>query len=265
MIDIHSHILPGIDDGARSMDEALRMSEMALADGINTIVATPHHMLGVYENTKEEISAELQRFREALNSAGVDIEVLPGSDVSLEDGLPGAIGAGTVMTLNDGGKFLLLELPTFFQPNQVKEQVFKLKLGGVVSVISHPERNLRLMENTDTLYDLITMGALVQITGESLSGRMGGNVRGNALKLLKLGMVHVIATDAHNTSSRPPVLSAAREAAAAVVGADEAEKMVLHTPRAIIDGIAPNLDEPRREGRRGFLGSILGGLGGGRH
>ena len=263
MIDIHSHILPGIDDGARSMDEALRMSEMALADGIKTIVATPHHMKGVYENTKGVISAELARFKEVLKENGVDLDVLPGSDVSLEDGLAGAIRAGTIMTINDGGKFLLLELPTFFQPHQVKEQIFKLKLRGIVPIISHPERNPRLMEEIDTLYDLITMGALVQITGEALSGRMGGNIRGNAFKLLKLGMVHVIATDSHNTSSRPPVLSRARDAAAAVVGPDEAEKMVLHNPRAIIGGNVPDLKEPQREGRKGFLGSVLGRLGGG--
>jgi protein-tyrosine phosphatase len=245
MIDIHSHILPGLDDGPKTLDDALLMCEIAQEDGIKSIVATPHNLNGSYENERARIARETVSLNKALRQRKIDVNVIPGSDTRLDTNLLEMLQEGKVMTINDTGKFLLLELGSFFIAEQVKRQLFELRLRGITPVISHPERNETLMEDLDALREFITMGALTQITAGSITGDFGRAVQKNALRLLGSNMAHVLATDAHNTTSRPPVLSRALRAISRELGDGEARRMVLDTPQSIINGTMPPIKELR--------------------
>lgn len=249
MIDIHSHILPGLDDGPRTLDNALRMCEIAREDGIKTMVATPHTLNGIYENGKEAIGKGTATLNDALRKRECDIDILPGSDTRLGTSLPEMLKEGRVMTVNDTGKFLLVELSPFFVADQVKQQLFELSISGVTPVISHPERNETLMDDLEVVRYFIRLGALIQITAGSVTGHFGRNVEKSTMRLLRLNMVHVLATDAHNITSRPPVLSKALRVISNEIGADEARKMVVDTPQSIINGIRPTIKEPLKEKR----------------
>lgn len=253
MIDIHSHILPGLDDGPSTLDDALSMCEIARGDGIKTIVATPHNLNGIYENDRKRIAEETASLNDALRKGKCDIIILPGSDTRLEIDLLGMLKSGRVMTVNDTGKFLLVELSPFFVAEQVKQQMFELRLAGVTPIVSHPERNETLMDDLDVLRYFIQMGAIVQITAGSITGHFGRKVEKSSMRLIRLNMAHVLATDAHNTTSRPPVLSKALSVISKEMGDDEARKMVLDTPQSIISGTKPTIKEPLKEKRRSIF------------
>lgn len=253
MIDLHCHVLPGLDDGARDMEEAVGMCELAARDGIRTIVATPHTLNGVYENKREAVLEAVLALRDVLRGRGVEVEVLPGSDASMDARLISGVREGAVTTINDGGRSLLLELPRFFVPGQARDLVFDLGLMGVTPVLSHPERNEAAMGDLGALYEMIKGGALVQITAGSVTGRFGERARKNALVLLEHSMVHILATDAHDTSARPPLLSEAVEAASRHVGREAASRMVGETPGALVAGERPEVEGPRRAKKRGFF------------
>lgn len=253
MIDLHSHILPGMDDGPKSTDKALDMCDMAIEDGIKTIVATPHHLNGVYKNERLKILDNIKSFRKIIHERGRDIEILPGSDVHMDADLLGGIKKNEIMTVNNNGRFLLLELPHFFLVEQIKQMIFAIKLKGITLIVSHPERNNTLMEDMNILYDLIEMGTLVQITVGSITGDFGRAVKRNAFALLRLNMVHILATDAHNTSTRPPLLSKALGMISKVTSAEDARKMVSETPAAVIKGVMPSIKEPLRKKKSYFM------------
>jgi protein-tyrosine phosphatase len=257
MIDIHSHILPGLDDGVQGIEEALRMCELASEDGISTVVATPHHLNGVYQNSRETVLRATQALNTAVRDRGLEIEVLPGSDTHLDARVLDELEGESVMTINDNRRFLLLELPRFTSFDHVKKMIFGMKLMGVTPVISHPERNSTIMEDTGLLYELIGIGALVQITAGSLTGGFGKATKRNALLLLESNMAHIIATDAHNASTRPPLLSRAVELVSGEVGPEEARMMVLDTPEAVINGTAPRIKKPIKK-KKSTLFSLFG-------
>jgi protein-tyrosine phosphatase len=260
MIDIHSHILPGLDDGASDMDEAIRMCSIAADDGIAQVVATPHHLNGTYYNPKNTVANAVASLNEALHKHNVDVTVLPGSDVHLGTNLldEAKAKAERIMTINNSGKFMLLELPSFFVPQHVREQVFRLKLIGVTSIITHPERNKIAMEEPGFLYDLVLAGALLQITAGSITGDFGGAVKDRAHRLMDSGMAHIVATDAHNSSSRPPGLSRAFKILSDVVGPDEARMTVLDRPTAVISGTMPLVNKPILPKKKRTILSLLG-------
>ena len=247
MIDMHSHILPGVDDGPGEIETALKILDIAVNDGIKTVVATPHDLNGVYRNNREKILQDVRGLREIVRKKNRDIDILPGSDTYMAAELLEELDKDNVMTLNNSGKFLFLELPSFFIPEQIKQQTFEIRLRGITPVITHPERNAVMMENPDILYELIRAGALVQITAGSVTGDFGRDARKNALRLLQLNMAHILATDAHNTSSRPPVLSKALRTVREEIGAKGAAKMVLDTPLSLINGTEPSVGEPLRK------------------
>jgi protein-tyrosine phosphatase len=258
MIDIHSHILPGLDDGAKDMDEAIRMCSIAADDGIAQVVATPHHLNGTYYNPKNTVADAVASLNEALRKHNVNVTVLPGSDVHLGTDLLDEVKAERIMTINNGGKFMLLELPSFFVPQHVREQVFRLKLIGVTSIITHPERNKTAMEEPDFLYDLVLAGALLQVTAGSITGDFGGAVADRAHRLIGSGMAHIVATDAHNSSSRPPGLSKAFKILSNIVEPDEARMTVFDRPAAIIAGEMPLINRPVRPKKKRTILSLLG-------
>ncbi len=234
MIDIHCHILPGMDDGPASLEESLKMCKIAYNDGIRIIVATPHTLNGLYLNGKEEI----RNLVEILNSkTDIDIKILPGADVHISPDIPELIEDGNIMTINDNMRYILIEFPYMNVPQNIDRFLFSLKKRGITPIITHPERNLAIQRDIKIMYELLKMGALSQITGMSITGDFGRDVRVCAENLLTHNLVHIISSDAHSQDLRPPILSKGFSSASRIVGRELALKMVKDNPFAVINGI----------------------------
>lgn len=253
MIDIHCHILPGIDDGAETIEESLEMARMAVADGTTKIVATPHQQNGVYNNSAERIRQHVEHLRTALKEAGIPLKILPGADVHIDVNTVAHIKSGEIMTVNQTGRYFLLEFPAHAIPPNIEKITFDLLLKNVTPILTHPERIAEVQDNPQRIYELVSSGVLSQITAMSLSGGFGRRAQKCAKTLLEHNMAHIIASDAHSTRSRPPILSEGVKVAAKIVGDELAEAMVTSIPRQIVNGKAvPHLEPPLPVKRKFF-------------
>jgi protein-tyrosine phosphatase len=242
MLDLHCHILPGIDDGAKDLDESLKMCELARKDGINTIVATPHLNPGVYEPERELILAKVNELNR-LNH--VNMRILPGADNRVHPELLASIEKGQALTLNDNMRYILLELPAHFLFHQIKDLIRGLKDKGITPIITHPERHVQIQRNLYLLYEFIKAGTLAQITAMGITGEFGLEIKRLSKRLLAHNLIQVIASDAHSSSKRPPILSRAVEEATRILGLNEATNMVTANPEAIIEGRAFEVPSPK--------------------
>ena len=206
MIDLHCHILPNVDDGSQSVQESLKMAEQAVKDGIHAIVATPHSLNGVYTNRAEDVVSGVTALQDALSANHLDLKLYPGADVHLCTDVVTRINNCEACTINDAGKYILLELPSQMIPNGVKDEIFALKLNGITPIITHPERNALIQRDPDILHELIQMGAFAQVTAMSLTGDFGEFIGQVSATLLRYRLVHIIASDAHSAKDRPPVI-----------------------------------------------------------
>lgn len=245
MIDLHSHILPGLDDGAPDLASALAMARIAVRDEIRHCVCTPHIVPGLHPNTGLRISARLALFREALNRAEIPLKLSLGAEIHLTPDLIGGLHNGVLPCLGRGSAFLL-ELPSAALPPRVIRFIAALQAAGYRPVIAHPERLRWIEARADLLLALQKQGALMQITAGSLLGRFGSRARFWSEYMLDHGLVDVIATDAHDEQRRPPLLSAARDRAALWVGEAAAHDMVHGTPAALIAPRTEAAIDPRR-------------------
>lgn len=236
MIDIHAHILPGVDDGPKSWDESIEMCRLAFDDGIRTIVATPHTLNGVYNNHNKVINEQTEHLQELLIKNNIPLTILPGSDVRIYPSLSNMIDKEEVLTVNNNKRYIILELPDLFPLTAVKRLIIDLINRGITPIISHPERVSQIQQDSSVIYELLKEGAISQVTAMSITGEFGKGVKGFVDKMLKYGMVHIIATDCHNIVSRPPILSIAVELAAQIVGGEKAQAMVTTNPQSVIEG-----------------------------
>lgn len=240
MIDLHCHLLPGIDDGASDLATALDMARIAVADGITLTVCTPHIYPGLYENDAAVIGQALTRLRGELGAAGIPLKVAGGADIQLVPELPQRIRSGTYPTLN-GSRYFLFEPPHHAVPTHFNGSIFDAIAHGYVPVITHPERLTWLDEaHYGWMRAAVEEGAWLQVTAGALTGRFGPRAKYWGERLLADGLVHVLATDAHGTQHRPPLLAEGRTQAARWVGEEEAERLVSDRPRAVIEDWDPN-------------------------
>ncbi|MFX3623771.1 MAG: tyrosine-protein phosphatase [Ectobacillus sp.] len=202
MIDVHCHILHGIDDGAKTLEDSLDMAKAAVAEGIHTIVATPHHQNGKYINEKQTIVHKVNELNEVLKQQELPLTVLPGQEVRLYGEILQDYEIGTVLTMNHTNKYVLIEFPSNHVPRYAEALLFDLQLQGLTPIIAHPERNSEIAERPDVLYNLIKKGALSQVTASSLTGHFGKTIKKLSLQLIEHNLAHMIASDAHNTTSR---------------------------------------------------------------
>lgn len=260
MIDLHCHLLPGIDDGATDMDMSLAMARMAVDDGIHTLACTPHIYPGLYDNEARGIRAAIVALQDRLDAEGIPLRLVEGADVHLDPGLVDGLRADRVPTLA-GSRYLLLEPPHHVAPPRFEESVFALAMAGYVPVITHPERLTWIEQHYAVFGRLVKAGCWMQLTAGSVSGRFGPRPKYWSERMLDEGLVHLLATDAHHPRRRPPCLREGREAAAQRVGEAEAEHLVLTRPQAILDDAepasAPALPEPR-PARAVFWRRLLG-------
>jgi len=238
MLDLHCHLLPGIDDGALDLDMALEMARMAVADGIGTVACTPHIYPGMYDNDRDGIRAAIASLQAELASRDIHLQLVEGADVHLDLDLVAGLRAGRVPTLANS-RYLLLEPPHHVAPPRFEESVFQLMVAGYVPVITHPER-LSWIEGQYPVFErLVKGGVWMQLTAGSLTGRFGKRPRYWAERMLDERLVHILATDAHHPRRRPPLLAEGREVAARRVGEQEANHMVCTRPQGIVDNREP--------------------------
>ncbi len=248
MIDLHSHVLPGVDDGATDLDAAIAICDAALADGIETLAATPH-VREDYPTTPGEMEAALAGLRQAV---GDRIRLLPGGELDLAE-LEAPAEELARFGLGGNPRVLLVETPYSGWPLDFADRLFRLRLAGFGTVVAHPERNAEVQARPDLLEPLVRGGALVQLTAASVDGRLGRRSRDCAFELLERELAHLVASDAHEAHVRGVGMSKAVEAL------DDEELgrwLTVEVPRSIVDATAPPpRPETRPKRRRRLFGS----------
>ncbi|MCL4298222.1 MAG: hypothetical protein KJ077_20970 [Anaerolineae bacterium] len=232
MIDIHTHILPGVDDGARDLAESLAMARQAVADGLTHLFATPHHR-DYTPLSRLDVTRRVAQLQVELDKAGIPLTLLPGHEVRLYDDmfddwankLAGPLG---------NSRYVLAEPLFHHYDKQTDAMLFELFDRGYLPIMAHPERIRPIQDNLALIESFLARGGLTQITATSLTGNGDWRGKQTAETMLRNGMVHIIASDAHHTYHRTPTLAAARDAAAVIVGQEQAEAMVGARPLAIV-------------------------------
>ena len=273
MIDIHCHILPGLDDGPNTFEGSLQMCRIAVSEGIEQIVAAPHIKRNSYRLPKSlrlrksDIIAQTDALNSLLRTEGLQLNLIPAAAVRFEWDLFERIMADEVPLLGasptpprpspwtgreKGGevRYLLLELPLDVIPPHLGQFIHELLLKGIVPIITHPERIYEVQENPQSLYRLVRLGALVQVAAMSLTGEFGVKAERTVKSMLKNRLVAMIGTEAHSTRERPPLLSPALKVASRLIGSEEAMAMVTETPGRILRGEYVEPAEPLAPKRR---------------
>jgi len=238
MIDLHSHILPGVDDGASDLSVSLEMARIAVADGIQVMACTPHFMPGMYDNTAPDIRSRVSQLQSILKSENIPLQLVVGCDGHIRPDFLVKLRSKEILTLNDS-RYVLFEPPHNIAPQRLEDVMFNILVSGFVPILTHPERLKWIEQDFALIERLCKEGVWMQITAGSLTGRFGARPHYWAQKMLGQGMIHILATDAHNVKSRPPILSAAYQLAVTEVGLDEARNLVLGRPVMILDNEPP--------------------------
>lgn len=203
MIDIHSHILPNVDDGAKDIEESLAMARIYLDNKINKVIATPHYIDGFENCSKDKNIIALEKLKEALYKEGLNLDVYIGNEIYTSMDIVTLLDEERVATLNNS-RYVLIEFPMFDIPIFIENIIYELLLKGYVPIIAHPERNKNIIENPNILYNLINKGAMAQLNLPSLEGKYGEKIKTTAEVLLEHNMIHFVGTDAHSKDRRTP-------------------------------------------------------------
>jgi len=239
MIDLHCHILPGIDDGAADLSVSLEMARMMVADGVTAVACTPHILPGLYHNSGPQIRDAAARLQAALDEAGVPLTLLTGADIHITPDLLAGLRSGHLLSLADT-RYVLVEPPHHVAPARMEDLFFNLLAGGYVPVLTHPERLSWITSQYGLISRLVRSGVWMQVTAGSLAGAFGRNAQYWAERMLDEGKVHFLATDAHDTQRRPPDLARGYELARRRVGTQEAEHLVFTRPRGVLANQSPS-------------------------
>ncbi|WP_068776160.1 tyrosine-protein phosphatase [Paenibacillus sp. FJAT-26967] len=248
-IDLHCHILPGLDDGAPDLAASVEMAQQAVGAGISRVVATPHHG-GAYNNEAPAVIGAVELLQHELDSRGIPLAVLPGHEVRISDSLLGDLAAGKLCTLG-GSRYLLLELPAGRVPAGFGELLHELGVCGIVPILAHPERSSEIQREPERLREWIEGGLLLQVTAGAVTGAFGRRMQAFALRLCRTNAAHFLASDAHDVSARKWQLaeayaSIARKLSPDLVGTFRANAEYVAMNEAIIPGVvARGLSIPR--------------------
>jgi protein-tyrosine phosphatase len=243
MVDLHSHILPGTDDGAATLEDAVAMCRMAADDGTDTIVATPHRFDGVHDNPPV---AELRERLAAVQAAvGDTVRLVLGCELHFTHGIVEQLCETREAIPINGGPYVLIEFPPLKIPLGCEPALYKIMSAGFKPLIAHPERNREVQERPERYYNLAELGLYSQIDAASLLGKFGKSAEASARLLLSCGLAHAISSDTHSPVRRRPGLTKAREVAREIVGDEAAAALVDANPRAVVEGRPlPHAPEP---------------------
>jgi len=256
-IDIHVHILPGVDDGAPDLDAAVRMVEVAARDGIAGLVATPHGTEWRRVGNRDQFLARLARVKAAVAAAGISVKIYPGQEAWLGPNLLDQLGGGYAFTLNDS-RYILVEVPFTHCPTETEDLTFRLLAHGYVPIMAHPERNAELARDLDRVCRLIELGMRFQITAGSLLGHFGPGPKAAAERYVRYRLAHFLASDAHHPNGpRAPQLSQARRLVETLAGRDYAELLTVRNPAAAVADAELVVPEPERPHQKNFWETVV--------
>ena len=247
MYDLHAHILPGVDDGVKTLEDSVEMAWRATKSGTETMLCTPHRKDIIENHSVQYIQELLDKLRLELDERGIEIKLFLGMENHLDLELPEALANGQALRIN-GTRYAMVELPYLGYPIYVDNVLYQLQVQGITPVLAHPERVQAIQQKPELLAGFVERGMLSQITAGSVAGQFGGKVKKLARDLLKQGLVHVLASDAHFPEGpRSPVLTEGVEAAVEIVGLERARQMVIDTPRAVLEGLPVDVVESQRK------------------
>src|SRR5262245_41389545 len=234
-VDVHCHILPGIDDGPRDWDESLAMARLAVENGTSSIVATPHQLGSFSQNRGDEIRVLVSELQHRIDAAAIPLKVLPGGEARIERDLDQSIANGRVLTLGDHRRHVLIELPfeIYLPLDPILDDLSRQKL---VAVRANPERNDGLLRQPELVASLVDAGCLTQLTAGSLCGTFGPESKELSEWLLEMGLVHFVASDGHGVRSRRPLLRRAHERVESLIDRQTADDLCCRNPARIASG-----------------------------
>lgn len=247
MIDLHSHILHGIDDGAKTIEDSLAMAKIAVANGTTVIAATPHVIEGQWLPAWDIIVKLCAELNSELKKAQLDLTVIPGAEVALNMDILDLVPGPGPYCIN-GGKYMLVELPATHIPHYTDDFFFSLQTRGITPILAHPERHPEIARHPKLALDWVNKGILMQMNGPSLVGKMGERAMKTAETLLISNLVHFFGSDAHSPKSRTPRLLDAEEKSRALIGHEITHQILYNNPLLLINGediVAPNVGEIR--------------------
>jgi protein-tyrosine phosphatase len=233
VIDLHSHILPGIDDGAVDFSVSLAMARNYVAQGVDRVACTPHILPGLYHNSPRAIRLAVEELRQRLNDAGIPLQLTTGADNHMVPDFVSGLQNDRLLTLGDT-KYVLVEPPHHVMPVHIESLFFEILLAGFVPILTHPERLNWIESRYGIIQTLAERGVWMQITSGSLLGKFGRRARYWAERMLSEGLVHIIATDAHDNIKRPPDLFEGRHAVEKLVDSETVEHLFVTHPTSIL-------------------------------
>ncbi len=236
MIDLHSHILPGVDDGARTIMDSIEMARQAVAAGTKTIVATPHMLHPQFHVPGPVAKAKLEEVRAALVAENLDLDVLLGGEIHYSAEIAERLDTGDVLPLCEERRYILFELPFSHVPDVTRQLCWELQLKGIFPVLAHPERNLDFERDPDLVHQFRDAGIPIQVTAMSLTGDFGYRSKKVSRRWLAEGVVDLVASDGHSARRRPPVMDKAAKLVRKLAGESAEQWVTQEVPRRILAG-----------------------------
>lgn len=254
MIDLHCHILPGIDDGAKTVEDSLAMAEKAISQGITHILCTPHHMNGKYINHANEVIQRVADLQKELDQRNLPLTLLEGQEIRLNGSLLDQLTTQDLLFTDLENTYLLIEFPTMDVPAYTEQLFFELFSRGHVPVIVHPERNAKFREDPNRLLSFLDMGVITQLTAPSIVGIFGKSIQKTAMTMMEHNMLHMVASDAHGVNTRNFYLKEAYEKIEKEFGKTRVTEMK-QVAKDVVNGDRPHLPEYSeiRKKRFGFF------------
>ncbi|MHB8126282.1 MAG: tyrosine-protein phosphatase [Desulfitobacteriaceae bacterium] len=266
MIDIHNHILPGLDDGAKSMEETLGMVRQLQTAGFHTLIATPHVMEGGAFLSPEEILEVTELVQQQVTEAGISVRILPGAENYIFPDMAKWASEGKLITLGNTGKYLLVELPMLEIPRYTDQVFFDLQVNGITPVLAHPERQKVLVDEPERLLDWARKGILFQLDLRSMSGKYGSEARRLAELMLRSDLVHFIGTDAHRIARSELAYQEAFENVSGIVEEKKFQELTLTNPQNVLEGKTMEMESDKeyffnepvlKKRKSGFWGLLI--------
>ena len=240
MYDLHSHLLPGIDDGAPDYETSLAMARAYVEQGVQCVACTPHILPGLYQNSGPQIKAAVAELQKRLDDAAIPLRLVSGADNHIIPDFVAGLKQGRLLPLGESC-YVLVEPPHHIAPARLEDLFFNILVGGYIPILTHPERLSWIESKYGVMTALAEKGVWMQLTSGSLSGRFGRRPRYWAQRMLEEGIVQILATDAHDTTRRPPDLAKGMREAERLVGAEEAQHLVVTRPLGVL------MNKPPRE------------------
>lgn len=238
MIDTHSHILPGLDDGAKTIAESLDIVRQLQEAGFKTIVATPHVLEGTDYLLPAEILTATEQVRQAVTEAGIPVEIVPGAENYIFPDMGKWVREGKLLTLGNTGKYILVELPMLEIPHYTDQVFFELQVQGLTPILAHPERNKGIVDEPELLLEWAKKGVLFQLDLRSLRGRYGPKSQELAETLLHSDLIHFVGSDAHRVSRSGSSEREALQSVRDLIGEERFRELTQMNPQRILEGKA---------------------------